>query len=196
VPLGSCGRWRPDWRSDAAGNVPIDSGDRIGGMGFSPGADLGRPRQPGGLRHLIASGKAGFDSNAGFQARGFGEHAPGGCSRLAALIRAVVLRPRLALTPSRIGGWRAGAGLALDQTSASRPGLCRTGQFCRSVDIGANRELVNRELVNAIQRLRSSEPDPAHAILYCRSGHGALRGSAAGCGSGPPPGSMWRAWYA
>jgi aquaporin Z len=40
---------------------------------------------------LIASGKAGFDVEAGFAANGYGEHSPGGYSMLSALITEIVL---------------------------------------------------------------------------------------------------------
>ncbi|MGH6803077.1 MAG: aquaporin, partial [Methyloceanibacter sp.] len=36
--------------------------------------------------YVIASGKAGFDVNAGFAANGYGEHSPGGYSLAAALV--------------------------------------------------------------------------------------------------------------
>lgn len=45
----------------------------------------------GGILYLIASGKAGFDSSAGFASNGYGDHSPGGYSLLAALITEVVL---------------------------------------------------------------------------------------------------------
>lgn len=38
------------------------------------------------MLYLIASGKAGFDLNAGFAANGYGEHSPGGYSLTAALV--------------------------------------------------------------------------------------------------------------
>ncbi|HWQ34837.1 MAG TPA: aquaporin Z [Blastocatellia bacterium] len=45
----------------------------------------------GGVLYLIASGKAGFDSSAGFASNGYGAHSPGGYSLLAALITEVVM---------------------------------------------------------------------------------------------------------
>lgn len=45
----------------------------------------------GGILFLIASGKAGFDTSAGFASNGFGEHSPGGYSMQAALITEVVM---------------------------------------------------------------------------------------------------------
>jgi aquaporin Z len=41
--------------------------------------------------YLIASGKAGFDTSAGFASNGYGAHSPGGYSMLAALITEVVM---------------------------------------------------------------------------------------------------------
>lgn len=41
--------------------------------------------------YLIASGKEGFSTEAGFASNGYGEHSPGGYSLLAALIAEVVL---------------------------------------------------------------------------------------------------------
>ncbi|MBN1340184.1 MAG: aquaporin Z [Bacteroidales bacterium] len=41
--------------------------------------------------YLIASGKEGFSTSAGFASNGYGEHSPGGYSLLAALIAEVVL---------------------------------------------------------------------------------------------------------
>jgi len=44
------------------------------------------------VRHLIASGKAGFDATlSGFASNGFGEHSPGGFSFAACAIAEVVL---------------------------------------------------------------------------------------------------------
>lgn len=45
----------------------------------------------GGVLYLIASGKAGFDLNAGFASNGFGAHSPGGYSLVAALVCEVVM---------------------------------------------------------------------------------------------------------
>jgi aquaporin Z len=45
----------------------------------------------GGVLYLIASGKAGFDVQAGFASNGYGEHSPGGYSMLAALVTEVVM---------------------------------------------------------------------------------------------------------
>ena len=44
-----------------------------------------------GILYLIASGKAGFDVNAGFASNGFGEHSPGGYSLTAGFIAEIVL---------------------------------------------------------------------------------------------------------
>ncbi len=44
-----------------------------------------------GILYVIASGKAGFDLNAGFAANGFGEHSPGGYSLLSCLVAELVL---------------------------------------------------------------------------------------------------------
>ena len=41
--------------------------------------------------YLIATGKPGFDINAGFAANGYGEHSPGGYSLTAALITEIVM---------------------------------------------------------------------------------------------------------
>jgi aquaporin Z len=43
------------------------------------------------ILYLIASGKAGFDLNAGFAANGYGEHSPGGYSLTAAFVCEFVL---------------------------------------------------------------------------------------------------------
>ncbi len=45
----------------------------------------------GGVLYLIASGKVGFDVNAGFASNGYGAHSPGQYSLLAALITEVVM---------------------------------------------------------------------------------------------------------
>jgi len=45
----------------------------------------------GGVLYLIASGKAGFDVNAGFASNGYGEHSPGGYSLTSALVTEVVM---------------------------------------------------------------------------------------------------------
>jgi aquaporin Z len=45
----------------------------------------------GGILYLIASGKAGFDVNAGFASNGYGEHSPGGYSLMAALLCEIVM---------------------------------------------------------------------------------------------------------
>lgn len=45
----------------------------------------------GGVLYLIASGKPGFSTSAGFASNGYGEHSPGGYSMVAALIAEVVL---------------------------------------------------------------------------------------------------------
>jgi aquaporin Z len=45
----------------------------------------------GGMLFLIASGKAGFDVQAGFASNGYGAHSPGGYSMLAALVTEVVM---------------------------------------------------------------------------------------------------------
>ncbi len=44
-----------------------------------------------GVLYIIASGKAGFDLNAGFAANGFAEHSPGGYSLFACLVAELVL---------------------------------------------------------------------------------------------------------
>jgi aquaporin Z len=44
-----------------------------------------------GVLYLIASGKAGFDLNAGFASNGYGEHSPGGYSLVACFTAEVVL---------------------------------------------------------------------------------------------------------
>jgi aquaporin Z len=41
--------------------------------------------------YVIASGKAGFDLNAGFASNGFADHSPGGYSLLACLVAEIVL---------------------------------------------------------------------------------------------------------
>ena len=41
--------------------------------------------------YVIASGAGGFNASAGFAANGYGEHSPGGCSMVAALVIEVVL---------------------------------------------------------------------------------------------------------
>ncbi len=43
------------------------------------------------ILYLIASGKPGFDTAAGFASNGYGEHSPGGYSMLAALVSEVVM---------------------------------------------------------------------------------------------------------
>jgi aquaporin Z len=45
----------------------------------------------GAVLFVIASGKAGFDVNAGFAANGYAEHSPGGYSLLAALVTEIVM---------------------------------------------------------------------------------------------------------
>jgi len=45
----------------------------------------------GGILHLIASGKAGFEISAGFASNGYGAHSPGGYSLLAALVTEIVM---------------------------------------------------------------------------------------------------------
>ena len=45
----------------------------------------------GGVLYLIASGKVGFDVQAGFATNGYGAHSPGGYSVVAALITEIVL---------------------------------------------------------------------------------------------------------
>jgi len=44
-----------------------------------------------GVLYVIASGKAGFSTDAGFASNGFGEHSPGGYSLTAALVAEIVL---------------------------------------------------------------------------------------------------------
>lgn len=44
-----------------------------------------------GVLYVIASGAAGFSTDGGFAANGFGEHSPGGYSMVAALVAEVVL---------------------------------------------------------------------------------------------------------
>ncbi len=44
-----------------------------------------------GMLYLVASGKAGFDVQAGFAANGYGEHSPGGYTMVAALVAEFVL---------------------------------------------------------------------------------------------------------
>jgi aquaporin Z len=44
-----------------------------------------------GILYLIASGKAGFDVNAGFASNGYGSNSPGGYTLIAALITEVVM---------------------------------------------------------------------------------------------------------
>lgn len=44
-----------------------------------------------GILYLIASGKPGFDTAAGFASNGYGEHSPGGYSMLAALVSEVIM---------------------------------------------------------------------------------------------------------
>ncbi len=44
-----------------------------------------------GILYLIATGKPGFDTAAGFASNGYGEHSPGGYSMLAALVAEVVM---------------------------------------------------------------------------------------------------------
>jgi aquaporin Z len=45
----------------------------------------------GGVLYIIASGKAGFDINAGFASNGFAEHSPGGYSLLSCFVAELVL---------------------------------------------------------------------------------------------------------
>jgi aquaporin Z len=45
----------------------------------------------GGVLYVIASGKAGFDVNAGFASNGYGERSPGGYSLTAALVCEIVM---------------------------------------------------------------------------------------------------------
>lgn len=45
----------------------------------------------GGVLHIIASGKAGFDVTAGFASNGYEAHSPGGYSLLAAFVTEVVM---------------------------------------------------------------------------------------------------------
>src|ERR1700761_3859190 len=44
-----------------------------------------------GVLYVIASGKAGFDAQAGFAANGYGAHSPGGYSLLSGLVTEVVM---------------------------------------------------------------------------------------------------------
>jgi aquaporin Z len=77
-PAVSIGLW-------AAGRFP---GERVVGYIFS---QLLGGVAAGGVLFLIASGKPGFDINAGFALNGYGVHSPGGYSLLAALVTEVVM---------------------------------------------------------------------------------------------------------
>jgi len=44
-----------------------------------------------GVLYIIASGAAGFSTDSGFAANGYGDHSPGGYSMQAALVAEVVL---------------------------------------------------------------------------------------------------------
>lgn len=77
-PAVSIGLW-------AAGRFPADQLARyiaaqvLGGLAA------------GGILYVIATGKAGFDINAGFAANGYGDHSPGQYSFTAALVTEVVM---------------------------------------------------------------------------------------------------------
>jgi aquaporin Z len=45
----------------------------------------------GGVLYIIASGKVGFETAAGFASNGYGDHSPGGYSLVAALVTEVVM---------------------------------------------------------------------------------------------------------
>ncbi len=66
----------------------------------------------GGVLLLIASGKAGFDVNAGFASNGFGAHSPGGYSLLSALTTEVVMTMMFLLVIMGATDKRAPQGLA------------------------------------------------------------------------------------
>lgn len=66
----------------------------------------------GGVLFLIASGKAGFDVNAGFASNGYGEHSPGGYSLMSALITEVVMTMMFLLVIMGATDKRAPAGFA------------------------------------------------------------------------------------
>jgi aquaporin Z len=65
-----------------------------------------------GVLYLIASGKAGFDLQAGFASNGYGEHSPGKYSLLAALLTEVVMTAMFLLVILGSTDKRAPAGLA------------------------------------------------------------------------------------
>ena len=74
-----------------------------------------------GLLYLIASGKAGFDVNAGFAANGYADHSPGGYSMTSALIAETLftfffLIVILGATDKRASQGSAGAAIGLALT--------------------------------------------------------------------------------
>jgi len=62
--------------------------------------------------YLIASGKEGFSTDAGFASNGYGEHSPGGYSMVAALITEVVMTAMFILVIMGVTDKRAPAGFA------------------------------------------------------------------------------------
>jgi aquaporin Z len=66
----------------------------------------------GGVLYVIASGKAGFDTAAGFASNGYGERSPGGYSLGAALVCEVVMTAMFLFVIMGSTGRRAPAGFA------------------------------------------------------------------------------------
>lgn len=77
-PAVSIGLWAGD-RFPANQLVPYIVAQVLGGV------------VAGGVLYIIASGKAGFNSSAGFASNGYGVHSPGGYTLLAALVCEVVM---------------------------------------------------------------------------------------------------------
>jgi aquaporin Z len=65
-----------------------------------------------GILYLIASGKTGFDTSAGFASNGYGEHSPGGYSLAAALVCEIVMTMMFLLIILGATDKRAPAGFA------------------------------------------------------------------------------------
>lgn len=74
-------------------SIGLWAGGRFGGGQLLPYivAQLVGALLAGGVLYVIASGKAGFDTSAGFGANGYGEHSPGGYSLLAGLVCEIVM---------------------------------------------------------------------------------------------------------
>ena len=73
--------------------VGLFAGGRIPAKDIAPYivAQLAGAIAGAGILYLIASGKAGFDVQAGFASNGYAEHSPGGYTLVAALVSEVVM---------------------------------------------------------------------------------------------------------